>query len=106
MNDARLLQVDPADNVLVLVRGVDAGESLLVAGEMVLVETALGTGHKIAARGIAAGEKIIKHGVPIGSATQPVSRGAHVHLHNMKSDYLPTYTLHGGDNYLHRDAAD
>lgn len=53
----------------------------------------IGIGHKIAARFIAAGEKIIKYGVPIGSATKDIERGMHVHLHNMKSDYIPTYTV-------------
>jgi hypothetical protein len=39
------------------------------------------------------GDKIIKFGVPIGSATKHIDIGEHIHLHNMKSDYLPTYTL-------------
>ncbi len=43
-------------------------------------------------REIAPGEKIIKYGVPIGSAVLRISVGEHVHTHNIKSDYLPTYT--------------
>ena len=34
--------------------------------------------------------------MPIGSATRDIEPGEHVHLHNMKSDYLPTYTLEDG----------
>lgn len=56
----------------------------------------LGLGHKIASRDIAAGEKIVKYGAPIGSATTAIPAGEHVHLHNMKSDYLPTFTLEEG----------
>ena len=53
----------------------------------------LGLGHKIALKNIIQGEQIIKYGVPIGSALQDIKTGQHIHLHNMKSDYIPTYTL-------------
>lgn len=52
----------------------------------------VGIGHKVACVYLEAGDKIIKYGVPIGSATKMIQMGDHVHLHNMKSDYLPTYT--------------
>ena len=47
-----------------------------------------------------AGEKIIKCRAPIGSATCPIATGAHVHLHNMKSDYLPTFIRSDMDDAL------
>ncbi|HRJ73596.1 MAG TPA: SAF domain-containing protein [Terrimicrobiaceae bacterium] len=50
-------------------------------------------------RDIRTGEKILKYGVPIGSATCDIAFGEHVHLHNMKSDYLPTYTLETGREF-------
>jgi hypothetical protein len=31
---------------------------------------------------------VIKFGVPIGSATVPIEAGRHVHVHNIKSDYI------------------
>lgn len=52
----------------------------------------LGLGHKIALRRIEAGEKVVKYGAPIGSATRRIEPGEHAHLHNLKSDYLPTWT--------------
>jgi len=42
-------------------------------------------GHKIALMDIAKGEAIIKYGVPIGDASQPIRRGQWVHLHNCAS---------------------
>jgi hypothetical protein len=36
---------------------------------------------------------VLKYGVSIGSATADISLGEHVHLHNIKSDYTPTYAL-------------
>lgn len=87
------IQLSPLDNVVVVVRRLPAGARVsLDAGELI-IDRDLGLGHKIACRPIAAGEKIMKYGVSIGSATQPIAPGQHVHLHNMQSDYLPTYTL-------------
>jgi hypothetical protein len=37
--------------------------------------------------------------VPIGSATQDIAVGEHVHLHNMKSDYIQTFTLESGQTF-------
>ena len=37
------------------------------------------------------GEKISKYGAPIGSMTLATPKGGHVHLHNMKSDYIATH---------------
>jgi hypothetical protein len=49
---------------------------------------AIPQGHKMALRPIAAGDKILKFGVPVGSATTLIEAGGHVHMHNVKSDYL------------------
>ena len=87
------LQLSPHDNVLVLTRTLNAGETIEVAGYQQSFSSPLGLGHKIAARDIATGEKIVKYGAPIGSASTGIRAGEHVHLHNMKSDYLPTFTL-------------
>ena len=54
---------------------------------------------------IPAGTKVVKFAAPIGSATCPIQPGEHVHLHNLKSDYLPTYTLDDGKTYV-RSAAE
>jgi hypothetical protein len=104
MNDSKLLLLDPADNVLVAIQTLEAGDVLNVAGRRVTVPARLTLGHKLAARAIRAGEGILKYRVPIGSATRDIAVGEHVHLHNMKSDYLPTYTLENGQTFsTHRD---
>ena len=88
--DPRLLRLHTDDNVLTLIGPIAAGESLVVEGETVTTSASLALGHKLAARAIEPGEKIVKYGAPIGSATQAITRGEHVHLHNLKSDYLAT----------------
>jgi hypothetical protein len=99
MNDPKLLLLDPADNVLVAIQTLEAGDLLTVAGQRVTVPLRLSLGHKIAARAIRAGEEILKYGVPIGSATGDIAVGEHVHLHNMKSDYIQTFTLESGQTF-------
>ena len=99
MHDPKLLLLDPADNVLVAIQTLEAGDTLSLAGQRVNVPARLTLGHKLAARAIRAGEKILKYRVPIGSATRDIAVGEHVHLHNMKSDYLPTYTREKGNQY-------
>ena len=44
-------------------------------------------GHKFALRALHAGDPVIKYGARIGTATQDIAPGEHVHLHNMRSDF-------------------
>ncbi len=97
--DSQLIQLHPDDNIVCLRRTIEKGETLLVGGRTFTMEMTLGLGHKIALDDISKGENIIKFGAPIGSAIERISVGEHVHLHNMKSDYLPTYTLEDGQKY-------
>ena len=45
-------------------------------------------GHKVAVRSIDEGEKVLKYGLPIVIATRNIEAGEHVHVHNLKSDYV------------------
>ena len=99
--DARLLLLHSADNVLTVISTLEAGENIRVGGAAVVVAARVAIGHKVAARGIAAGEKIVKYGAPIGSATRAISAGEHVHTHNVQSDYIPTFARGEGAHYEH-----
>lgn len=93
--DRRLLLLAPEDNVLVACADLEAGAELLIDGEPVRLERDVPTGHKIARRSIAAGERVIKYGAAIGSAREPIAKGAYVHTHNLASDYIPTWDREG-----------
>jgi hypothetical protein len=90
--DPRLLHLAPEDNIAVAKTTIPAGDSIVIAGTKMVCDPSLPTGHKVAIVPIAAGEKVIKYGAPIGSATRDIRPGEYVHTHNVKSDYLPTYT--------------
>lgn len=98
-NHNGLLKLSPEDNVFIATRSLDAGTRLTVDGVSVELGTPITLGHKIAARLIRHGEKIFKYNAPIGSATRDITTGEHVHLHNMKSDYLPTFTRDHGNRH-------
>jgi len=98
--DPRLIHLHPTDNVVTAATVLLAGAPILLGGGPVTPAESIALGFKVAARDIGIGEKIIKWGVPIGSATAPIVAGAVVHLHNMQSDYLPTFTLDGERRYV------
>lgn len=78
------------DNVATLVRAVEAGARIKVAGGAGAAELIAGEPiplcHKVALVEIRAGDKVRKYGQPIGSALAPIAAGRHVHVHNMHSD--------------------
>lgn len=80
------------DNILVSCRDLAPGETLCIDHRSVFLTQMIPLGHKIARRPLAKGDKIFKYGAPIGSALADIAVAEHVHLHNMKSDYLPSHT--------------
>lgn len=72
---------------------VGAGEVLVIEDNSITLAEKLDLGHKIARRPIAAGDKILKYGAPIGSAIRDIVVGEHVHIHNIKSDYTATHVI-------------
>jgi altronate dehydratase small subunit len=86
--DPRLLVLAPGDNIAVARLEIAEGTVLQVAGCIVTLQRAMGFGHKIALREIAAGERIVKYGAPIGRATDAIPLGGYVHSHNLASDYM------------------
>ena len=99
--NARAFQIQPQDNVATLLDDAPAGsiEILGASPQEIRSLEKIERGHKVALRDIAVNEPIIKFGVRIGHATQPIRRGAWVHLHNLASDLderSGTLDLHSG----------
>ena len=82
------IRLSDKDNVAVAVHDIAAGGAVALGELALTARDAVPLGHKIALRHIKAGEKILKFGVPVGSATVDIPAGSHVHMHNVKSDYL------------------
>lgn len=93
--DKRLVLLHPNDNIFVCCQTISAGESVVLEGESLVIHSDIHVGHKLARSDIALQEKIIKYGASIGSAKASIQRAEHVHLHNIKSDYMPSYQRSG-----------
>jgi hypothetical protein len=90
-----LLLLSPADNVAVTRVALAAGSTHHVGTAAIVIRADVAAGFKIALCEIASGEKIVKYGAPIGSATRVIQPGEVVHLDNMKSDYIATHARGG-----------
>ena len=100
--DRRLLLLSDRDNVIVTCASLKSGDVVTLDGEAVTVRADAPLGFKIARCDLAPGDKVLKYGAIIGSATAAIQRGDVVHLHNMKSDYLPTYAHDAGSGFTKR----
>ena len=87
----RAIVLSSQDNVATVLAGAAIGLALSYEGGVVTSVEVIPPGHKIALVSIRKGTEIIKFGVPIGSAKRDIAPGEHVHVHNVKSNYTPTW---------------
>ena len=92
MTTPAVILLHPDDNVLVCCRQVAKGEQAAFVGGSVEARADVALAHKIARVALRPGDQIVRYGMPIGSATQPIAAGEWVHLHNMKSNYIDAHT--------------
>lgn len=95
----KAILLHPDDNILVCVVQIHEGDTVAIDGEPVVIKRDIGVGHKIARRALNTGDKVFRYGAPIGSMVEAASIGEHVHMHNMKSDYMPSHTRTKQDKY-------
>lgn len=81
--------INERDNVATLLTQFDSGQSvsLEIRGreEEIVLKSNVPAGHKFALDHIEAGEDVIKYGEAIGRALIRITRGEHVHTHNVAS---------------------
>lgn len=92
MNAGAVLLMAEADNVVIATRLLRQGETQQVdENRFITVAEPTPLGYKLAARDLLAGAEVIRCGMRIGVLTRDVAAGSIVHLHNLRSAYLPTY---------------
>lgn len=78
-----------ADNVATCIENVSRGDEVSLKGgnidNLVVAGQDIPFGHKVSVTRITAGSAIVKYGEVIGEAKADISRGAHVHVHNIRS---------------------
>lgn len=81
------IQLHNNDNVIVALRSLKKGDRIIVEDQEVCLSSDISFGHKIAIKPISIGDKVYKYGLPIGSASDSIMVGEHVHTHNLQTDY-------------------
>lgn len=76
------IQINDIDNVAVALHPASTGTAF--AGVSAIED--IPQGHKMALKDIAAGEMIMKYGLPIGHTTKEIKAGQWVHTHNMATN--------------------
>jgi altronate dehydratase len=85
VNETTALVISARDNVATALQPLEAGQVITLGNESVTVAEQTPRGHKIALRLIRKGEDVVKYGSTIGTATDDILPGAHVHTHNVAS---------------------
>ena len=98
--DHRLLLLCEDDNVVVARTRLGRGTDVLIDGSRYLIDRDVLPGFKIARTEISPGQKILRYGAPIGSATQEITPGARIHTDNMKSDYIAIHTNESDESHV------
>ncbi|MBJ2067988.1 UxaA family hydrolase [Serratia odorifera] len=81
-----IIKIHSLDNVAVALQDLDAGETLTQEAIALTLPQPVVRGHKFALVPIAAGEMIIKYGLPIGHALTAIAPGEHIHSQNAKTN--------------------
>jgi altronate dehydratase len=85
----KVMVIHEKDNVAIALKplNVDTVVSVEIKShiEKIRLLSNIPIGHKVALKDMGEGEAIIKYGEPIGQSTVKISRGEHVHVHNVIS---------------------
>jgi altronate dehydratase small subunit len=85
----KAIVINERDNVATALEPLQVGAQVF-AGlhgrvEEIRLASDIPQGHKFALKDIEEGEAVIKYGEPIGQSTIKITRGEHVHIHNVIS---------------------
>ncbi len=81
MNAPPTIRIHPNDDVVIARRQLLGGTH--IEAERITVAGLVPPGHKLAVRAVAAGQPVRRYNQIIGSATQAIAPGQHVHTHNL-----------------------
>lgn len=86
-----IIKIHPLDNVAVALCDLDPEQTgfeqpLVLDDQPIILRQPVSRGHKFALSPIQTGEMIIKYGLPIGQALQPIAAGESIHTHNARTN--------------------
>jgi len=97
MQDA--IRIHSRDNVAVALRDLPANTQVEINQQAIILQQEVGRGHKFALQPLATDALVIKYGLPIAHATQPIAAGEIIHSSNARTnlsdvdeyDYQPDF---------------
>ena len=90
----KYILINPADNVIVAIDPLSAGDNITVGTITITVSEDIPAGHKVALQDFRTGDPVIKYGFPIGHARNDIPTGSWVNEKNIKTNLegLQDYT--------------
>ena len=85
MNGKNYVYMTDKDNVVTMIRQLNAGEAIEVDGVKIKANQDIPVYHKIAIEEIKTGETVVKYGESIGTASCDIHIGDWVHTQNLES---------------------
>lgn len=92
MANKKILKVHPADDMIVALTDLPAGEALDYEGETFTIQETIPAKHKFAVRDFTPGEGLRMYGVLVGKATEPIPKGSLISTRNLKHAATPYFT--------------
>lgn len=80
----KFLKINPADNVLVALSDLNAGETIETSGNIIRLSHSIPAKHKFVINSIQPGEEIIMYGVVVGKALTAIPAGGPITTQNVK----------------------
>jgi len=86
------IHIHDDDNIAIVVDDISSGAQVNYQTSSVVAVTDVPRFNKIALEDIPEGAKVRRYGLPIGVASRDILQGEFVHVHNLRSAWIPTYT--------------
>ena len=83
---AKVLQIDPRDNVLIALEDLHRGDTVTIGGEPCTLPVDVPCKHKFVTEDRKPGDPVIMYGVLVGRASEAVPRGGAVTVRNLRHD--------------------
>lgn len=92
----KIVIINEKDNCAVALHALGDGEVLSIDGNQLIIADNIPRGHKFALKDIEKGDRVVKYGYTIGTATESIHKGQHIHTHNIAT----TLSNDAGESYI------
>ena len=84
--ETKYLKINPADNVVVAITDLKAGEVIKEGNIEIILKEDVPAGHKVTLKNFSEGENVIKYGYPIGHVRHQVEAGRWINENQIQTN--------------------